>query len=405
MIPQFRSIVGQQGSITLLQRAIARKVFPNLVILAGHHGTGKTSTALISAMALTCENPVFGEPCLKCRSCKSILAANKAGGQTGNFMKVNMPEKINKSDFSELLQNIFILQTTTGNSVYVLEEIHAIKDKVLQTMLLEKIDSMPSNVYIIMTTTELASLIKPLQSRARIFQFYRLSKNDSKLLFDIYCKENNFTFSDRMRDLVIQSAKGTPRDIISLVDFLADDAVTYEELQNYLRVISVNDFINLFMSMTEVQPASSMLLLDELLRNHDSSIVVNHLKSFILDVIYAMEADIHGNFSKDQYNMIQTIFENVNILHLATAIEKLTFYSTENDIKFTFLKIRQIMQNKKTEQAFTNSQHTVAVQKKTAKSLASDKVAQQKIESNQTQTKKMDTQKFLDTLAVFGDDK
>ena len=46
---QFRNIVGQSGSITLLQRSVMRKNLGKITILEGLHGTGKTTAALTIA--------------------------------------------------------------------------------------------------------------------------------------------------------------------------------------------------------------------------------------------------------------------------------------------------------------------------------------------------------------------
>lgn len=400
MIYQFCDMIGQAGSITLLQRSLAKGNFPKVTILSGVHGTGKSTAALISAMAYTCEHPNNGEPCLNCNSCKAILKASKTNWVTRNFIKVNMPERINKQSFEQLLKEIFVLQVSEGKCVYVLEEMHAVKDRIMQTALLERIDAMPDNVIIIMTTTELSDLIQPLQSRARVFRFSRINQRESENLVFRWCQQHGVGLSKKMEALLIKTAKGVPRDLISLLDFVTNNDVTFEELTSYLNLIDVDDIISLFLATSEVQASSGIAKLDALLKKHECGIVIVQIKEFVLDAIYFMEGNIHGIFSRSQETLVHECFDGVQLIQIASILDKLGKYSSDIDVKFAFLRIRQVMTNKKLASIVTGNKKAAAIQQRASASIIKDKEAVEHLAKNDTQ--KMDRQAFLDTMSLFG---
>lgn len=402
MIIQFRNIVGQSGSVILLQRALSNGNFPKLTILAGYHGTGKSTTALLSAMSILCENPSQGEPCLGCGSCKQLQNAISKDIPTCNFMRVNMAEKNSRSDFGELVKEIFVLQPSAKKCVYVLEEMHAVKDEYLQTMLLERIDAMPPNVHIIMTTTELNKLITPLRSRARVFRFTRINQNESEALLTQWCANNYVRIPKEVSSLIIKSAGGVPRELINLAEFVSENSVTQEELINYLNLIDIDEIIELFTAFTEAQMTSSIIAADKMLKAHEKSTVVQQIKSFILEVIYLMEGNITGDFTKEQAAIVKEVFRNTALVQLASVGEKLNAYSSENDIKFAFLKMRQIMRNKSIKDIVGDDRKAATLQRKEANSVFKDKKAVAQAVSNATAS--LDKETFLESMNMFGGD-
>lgn len=66
---KFKEIVAQDEITGILRNQIRRKMTSHAYLFTGPSGTGKTSTARILSLALNCEKPRAGEPCLKCRTC------------------------------------------------------------------------------------------------------------------------------------------------------------------------------------------------------------------------------------------------------------------------------------------------------------------------------------------------
>lgn len=342
-IYNFREVVGNRGSVSLLQRSLVNDKFRKFTILEGYHGVGKSTTALLAAMTLTCVHPVDGNPCQECTSCKAIISSLSKTGKTSNFYKVNIPDVYKERDFDELLKEIFSLQSGSSRIVYVLEEAHAIRDENNQNKLLERIDRMPANVFVIMTTTEVEKLSKPLRSRALVYHFGRLNKKESKILLDILCTSRGIKIPYETQELILQQTHGIARDIESSIDFISDNEVTTEEYLSFLFKLDINELIQLFVATESTNVYDSLELLDNMLDNVGSDKFISQLKSFILEVLFLTEGDFSEKFSTDQKIAVKNIMGDKPISKIISVIEKLNKYSTEEDIKLSFVKIRQLL--------------------------------------------------------------
>ena len=70
----FSEMVGQEAIVRALSNQAAGKRVAHAYLFCGSRGTGKTSAARIMAMAINCEHPDKGDPCLVCQSCQALMS-------------------------------------------------------------------------------------------------------------------------------------------------------------------------------------------------------------------------------------------------------------------------------------------------------------------------------------------
>ncbi|MCC6006483.1 MAG: DNA polymerase III subunit gamma/tau, partial [Rhodobacteraceae bacterium] len=73
----FAELIGQDSMVRILRNAFAADRIAHAFIMTGIRGTGKTSTARISAKGLNCIGPdgtggPTTEPCGQCEHCRAI---------------------------------------------------------------------------------------------------------------------------------------------------------------------------------------------------------------------------------------------------------------------------------------------------------------------------------------------
>jgi len=72
----FSEILGQEGAVRLLTEAISKEKMAHAYLFVGIPGIGKTTTALALCQALNCREPVKGEGCGLCPSCRKLESGN-----------------------------------------------------------------------------------------------------------------------------------------------------------------------------------------------------------------------------------------------------------------------------------------------------------------------------------------
>src|SRR5919202_6339827 len=70
---RFADVVGQEHVTRTLRQAAASGRLAHAYLFTGPRGTGKTSVARILYRAATCLNPVDGDPCNACPTCRAAL--------------------------------------------------------------------------------------------------------------------------------------------------------------------------------------------------------------------------------------------------------------------------------------------------------------------------------------------
>ena len=71
---QFSEVIGQDEVKEILRRQLIDGRIPHAQLFCGPEGCGKLAMALAYATALLCHQPVNGEPCHQCSSCKMVSA-------------------------------------------------------------------------------------------------------------------------------------------------------------------------------------------------------------------------------------------------------------------------------------------------------------------------------------------
>ena len=73
---EFQDVKGQEHIVTTLKNQLKAGRIGHAYLFCGTRGTGKTTIAKIFARAVNCEQPVEGNPCGECPSCRAIAAGS-----------------------------------------------------------------------------------------------------------------------------------------------------------------------------------------------------------------------------------------------------------------------------------------------------------------------------------------
>ena len=364
MLFRFNDIIGNSVTTSLIQRSLKEGKLKNFLIYSGVHGTGKSSCAYATALALTCENLQEGEPCLACEVCQSNMKHLRETGISPYVVSKNLALVKDDKAMADLITEVFrLLKGTVGNQVYIFQEAHELSPG-NQTKLLDEIDRIPENTYVILTTSRPQKLIPEIKSRTVPYNFNRLSYGELKLLFDRTVRRLGIrSLTPSVESIVIKYSRGIPRDLVRLIEFIKDSKPTEEELRQHLGYISASAFLDLLSNMKR-SAKDYLTSLDYLLKNNPLESLIYQLKEFVLNAIFAMEAGISEDFNKDELAALASFYQESFMYKLALGLEKLDTYSTtEPDFRLFMLRQRMLLLGKREVDILTSNNKEAAVQK------------------------------------------
>lgn len=363
----FDNFIGNEYTKLLVKRTLENETFPQFSIFDGVFGTGKSTTAKIAAMRLTCESPKGAEPCCKCAACKNNMKAFETTGQSDCVKVVNLAKFEDKADVNNLIKDVFVLRSSSNAMIYIFEEVHALKNlKGVQTAFLEEIDRIPKNVYVIMCTTQGYDIIPELTSRAISFKFNRLTSSESRALT---LRESDGRISPTAVNMVVRNTRGIPRDIIKSIDFIAKNQISDEEYREFIQEISFDELALMLLVMTEPGMASFVKSCDNLLEQREPGVIYRAFKEMLILMLFASEG---ANVELSVYckNVCDDVFDTKRIEKCLSIVEQYNDRLSETDLRFLFYKVRLLMQGKNVKEVFASSSAMASRSKTEAKKLS-----------------------------------
>jgi len=383
-------MVGNTTVLSLLGKSLHNGTTPKFVILSGAIGTGKSSAAESAGLRLTCQTSQSQEPCLECASCKSNIQALQTTGRSMNLVKVNLALLDTNKDVTDIIREIFHLRGAVGNNVYIIEEFQSLKD-LQQMKFLEEIDRLSENTFVFLPTNKPQSLIPDIKSRALNLHFNRLNDNEASLLFDrTVAKLGLKKPSSDVKRMVVKYSRGTARDMVKLIEFIANTQPTDDQIRSFLNMMDNSVFLGLFFS-TKQSMFGMADAVDRLLRQYPLETVLVNIKEFLFNAVLNFEGEIRDEFTKAERETLKQLFTEESLSRTLLIFEKLNIYNcTEIDFKLTMMKVRQSMIGKRFESIISDNKQAASAQSLTAlETYKEEKAFRENIVTNKDDSEKL----------------
>ena len=208
----FSELIGQDSIRQILSNALKQKQLYPVLIFTGPRGTGKTSTARITAKSLRCQNKKGIEPCNQCEDCLLIGESRHL-----DVIEIDGASHNGVDAVRELRDTVAYMPSTGYWKVYIIDEVHMLSHSAFNA-LLKTLEEPPEHVVFIMATTESHKIPLTVLSRSQKLDFHLLSALAIKNQLEKICKEEDFSLSDSLLWLIAKQARGSLRDAQSLLD-------------------------------------------------------------------------------------------------------------------------------------------------------------------------------------------
>jgi len=208
----FETLVGQEHVVRALTHALEQNRLHHAYLLTGTRGVGKTTLARILAKALNCETGITAKPCGRCSSCTEIDA-----GRFIDLLEVDAATNTRVDEMRQLLENAVYTPTRGRFKVYVIDEVHMLSTSAFNAML-KTLEEPPEHVKFILATTDPQKI--PVTVLSRCLQFNLKQMPAAAIAGHVreILKAEEVSFDEPATALIAQSARGSMRDALSLLD-------------------------------------------------------------------------------------------------------------------------------------------------------------------------------------------
>ena len=280
----FDTVVGQAHITTTLKNAIHNNQLAHAFLFCGPRGVGKTTCARILAKTINCENiQADGEACNECNSCKSFNE-----GTSMNIHELDAASNNSVDDIRSLVEQVRFAPQAGKYKVYIVDEVHMLSTSAFNAFL-KTLEEPPSYAIFILATTEKHKILPTILSRCQIFDFKRITNNDTvEHLQEIVVKEGINAEKGALQ-VIAQKSEGCMRDALSILDKIVsftNGEVTYQNTLEHLNILDHDYYFKLLNSLLQQDLASAMLLYDEINRKgFEGDIVLNGFAEFLRNLL------------------------------------------------------------------------------------------------------------------------
>lgn len=400
------AVLGQNHLKPIIQQALLADRFPKFSLFTGPSGMGKSSLAELVAMSLSCSNSL-SEPCGRCDNCRAFL-----NGNSRVVKKFNMAKMLGKKDIISVLDEIFEFESIDGQTIYILEEVHVLKDNE-QSPFLEELTRIPDDVYIIMCTTQPYKVLSEIRNRAITFNCEVPTTGQCQEFIKKVCRSAGIGIPpDTTIRTLTEVCENTPRKIIATLQlFSSGDQLTAQMLSEFFGLAEERVYIDLLEKLHSSVSFFQFAEFIESFADNDISAVkvVKGFDNFMVDVL--LERSSRRKFALLQEgerldNICKTLGE-VGILKIMNFISKKDYTSARNEssAKYFLLQLKLDLLNNVTG----NTNLSIAAATKIeANESARQKEAEQRTSSTAKDVQRLTGSKLIQASASMffleGDD-
>ena len=253
----FESVVGQRALTTTLKNAIATQKLAHAYLFCGPRVVGKTTCARIFAKTINCMNlTADGEACNECESC---VAFNEQ--RSYNIHELDAASNNSVDDIRQLVEQVRIPPQIGKYKVYIIDEVHMLSASAFNAFL-KTLEEPPRHAIFILATTEKHKILPTILSRCQIYDFNRISVDDTVNHLTYVASKEGITAEPEALNVIALKADGGMRDALSIFDQVVSFTggnITYNSVIENLNVLDYEYYFRLTDCFLENKVSDALL--------------------------------------------------------------------------------------------------------------------------------------------------
>ncbi|MBS1578601.1 MAG: DNA polymerase III subunit gamma/tau [Bacteroidetes bacterium] len=335
----FNTVVGQSHITTTLKNAIQHNQLAHAFLFCGPRGVGKTTCARILAKTINCENlQPDGEACNQCNSCKSFN-----DGASLNIHELDAASNNSVDDIRSLVEQVRFAPQAGKYKVYIIDEVHMLTASAFNAFL-KTLEEPPAYAIFILATTEKHKILPTILSRCQIFDFKRITTNDTvEHLEEIIAKEN-IEADKQSLHVIAQKSEGCMRDALSILDKIvsfSNGKVNYKNTLEHLNILDEDYYFKLLEHLQQQNLTNAMLLYDEINnKGFEGDLVLNGFAEFLRNVLVSKDAKaaVLLDVAEGMHEKFALLSKSISLSYIISALNILN----EAEINFKMARNKRL---------------------------------------------------------------
>ena len=287
----FNTVVGQAHITTTLKNAIKNDQLAHAFLFCGPRGVGKTTCARILAKTINCESKTKdGEACNKCHSCISFNE-----GTSLNIHELDAASNNSVDDIRTLVEQVRFAPQAGKYKVYIIDEVHMLSSSAFNAFL-KTLEEPPSYAIFILATTEKHKILPTILSRCQIFDFKRITLNDTVEHLQEIADKEEIKADKAALQVIAQKSEGCMRDALSILDKIVsftNGELDYTNTLEHLNILDADYYFKLLDCMQQQDLSGALLLYDDINRKgFEGDLVLNGFAEFIRNLLVCRDEKV-----------------------------------------------------------------------------------------------------------------
>jgi len=294
-------------------------------IIAGPHGSGKTTLGRIFARAMSCDNPQNGEPCNICDSCVNFFSENQMNFEERDAAGHGTIDWV-RAIVDTLGHNLF-----GTKKIILFDESHRMS-KESQDVLLKPIED--RSIICIFCTTELNKMRAAIRSRCETFELDRITNKDIITRLEHICVQESLTYDKTAINWITDQCGGHVRDAINSLEQVSKVGdITTDNVKEYLGIGWSTEILGLIENILADDMKNTMSILDMLLYKLSPQDIYESILNNLVNLMYLVNSlEVPSSFDQVKAKDIVTGYSVMNIRDLVSKFNKSSKYITRYNL-------------------------------------------------------------------------